>query len=94
MDVLKYIEKMKEMYEGQEPRTMAQEPRNMYAGGQLVRNTADGSRPGYQGKNQFTGNNPLNIKQSTYDLIPQIKEDANKMSQIEFENKLKIHKKS
>ena len=31
------------------PRTMAQEPRNMYAGGQLVRNTADGSRPGYNG---------------------------------------------
>ena len=31
----------------QEPRTMAQEPRNMYAGGQLVRNTVDGSRPGY-----------------------------------------------
>ena len=28
----------------QEPRTTAQEPRNMYAGGQLVQNTADGSR--------------------------------------------------
>jgi len=27
-------------------------PRNMYAGGQLVRNTADGSRPGYQGKKE------------------------------------------
>ena len=34
----------------QEPRTMAQEPRNMYAGGQLVQNTADGSRPGYAGR--------------------------------------------
>jgi hypothetical protein len=33
----------------QEPRTMAQEPRNMYAGGQLVQNTVDGSRPGYAG---------------------------------------------
>ena len=33
-----------------EPRTMAQEPRNMYAGGQLVQNTVDGSRPGYKGK--------------------------------------------
>jgi len=33
----------------QEPRTMAQEPRNMYAGGQLVQNTVDGSRPGYGG---------------------------------------------
>ena len=34
----------------QEPRTMAQEPRNMYNQGQLVRNTVDGSRPGYNGK--------------------------------------------
>lgn len=30
--------------------TMDQEPRNMYAGGQLVRNTDNGSRPGYAGK--------------------------------------------
>ena len=30
--------------------TMDQEPRNMYAGGQLVRNTDNGSRPGYSGK--------------------------------------------
>jgi len=29
------------------PRTMAQEPRNMYSQGQLVQNTVDGSRPGY-----------------------------------------------
>ena len=32
------------------PRTVAQEPRNMYSQGQLVRNTVDGSRPGYAGK--------------------------------------------
>ena len=31
------------------PRTMAQEPRNMYAGGQLVTPSVDGSRPGYKG---------------------------------------------
>jgi len=31
------------------PRSMVQDPRNMYAGGQLVRNTVDGSRPGYSG---------------------------------------------
>ena len=82
------------MYENEGPRITAQEPRNMYAEGQLVRNTVDGSRPGYQGKNQFTGNNPLNIKQSTYDLIPQIKEDAKTMSQIEIEKRYKIHKKT
>ena len=27
----------------------AQEPRNMYQDGQLVQNTVDGSRPGYDG---------------------------------------------
>ena len=31
IDVLRYIEKMKEMYEGDGPRTMAQEPRTMLA---------------------------------------------------------------
>ena len=36
-----------------EPRTTAQEPRNMYAGGQLVQNTVDGSRPGYRGPAKF-----------------------------------------
>ena len=65
-----------------------------FAEGQLVTPSVDGSRPGYQGKNQFTGNNPLNIKQSTYDLIPQIKEDAKTMSQIEIEKRYKIHKKT
>ena len=30
-----------------EQRALDQEPRNMYAGGQLVQNTVDGSRPGY-----------------------------------------------
>ena len=34
----------------QEPRITAQEPRNMYQDGQLVRNTVDGSRPGYKGE--------------------------------------------
>ena len=37
----------------QEPRTMAQEPRNMYSQGQLVQNAADGSRPGYQGPDKY-----------------------------------------
>ena len=37
-----------------EPRTMAQEPRNMYAGGQLVQNTDDGSRPGYASKDKIS----------------------------------------
>jgi len=44
-----FVDEMEFDSMAQEPRTMAQEPRNMYAGGQLVRNTADGSRPGYGG---------------------------------------------
>ena len=38
-----------------EPRSAVHEPRNMYAGGQLVRNTVDGSRPGYDGKKVTAG---------------------------------------
>ena len=48
MDILNYIDKMQEMYEGK-PSSMAQEPRNMFADGQLVQPNADGSRPGYAG---------------------------------------------
>ena len=44
--------------------------------------------------NQFTGNNPLNIKQSTYDLIPQIKMDAITMSEKEVKEKYKINKEA
>jgi len=47
MSILNYIEKIKSENEGS--RITAQEPRNMYQDGQLVRNTADGSRPGYNG---------------------------------------------
>ncbi len=35
------------------PSSMVPGPRNMYAGGQLVRNTVDGSRPGYSGERDF-----------------------------------------
>ena len=47
----------------EEPRTTAQEPRNMYAGGQLVQNTADGSRPGYNG----LGGNQEKAQKEFYD---------------------------
>ena len=49
MDPLKYINKVIDMYEGEEPRITAQEPRIGLQGGQLVQNTDDGSRPGYGG---------------------------------------------
>jgi 6-pyruvoyl-tetrahydropterin synthase len=52
-NILDYIDKMQEMYEGK-PSSMVQEPRNMYASGMLVKPNADGSRPGYA-KNKMSG---------------------------------------
>jgi hypothetical protein len=49
VNILDYIDKMQEMYEGK-PSSMAQEPRNMFADGQLVQPSGDGSRPGYSGE--------------------------------------------
>jgi len=45
------FEDILEMFEDytRDPRPVVQEPRNMYSQGQLVRNTVDGSRPGYDG---------------------------------------------
>ena len=64
----------------QEPRTMAQEPRNMAHGGQLVQNTADGSRPGYAGSSQFVdyGNRHKGFNQWLKDNKVDFKNDANK----------------
>ena len=44
-------------------------PRNMYAGGQLVRNTVDGSRPGYAGKKLETGKVGVTIDGKQYRKI-------------------------
>ena len=44
-------------------------------------------------KNSKSGN-ALNIKQSTYELIPKIKELSKTMSQKEVQEKLKINKKT
>jgi len=43
------------------PRSMDQEPRNMYNQGQLVRNTVDGSRPGYSGNKIKRGPDPETV---------------------------------
>ena len=45
--------------EDRDSRSMVQEPRNMYNQGQLVRNTVDGSRPGYVGKQGNVNNHPV-----------------------------------
>ena len=55
MSILNYIEKIKRENEG--PRITTQEPRNMYAGGQLVTPSVDGSRPGYYGRRYSTEKN-------------------------------------
>jgi hypothetical protein len=45
------IEKILEMYEDDyNPSSMVPGPRNMYAQGQLVSPSVDGSRPGYSGE--------------------------------------------
>ena len=49
MNILDYINKINEIYGKQEPRNMAHGGRIGYEDGQLVRNTVDGSRPGYGG---------------------------------------------
>ena len=54
------------------------------------RPNAEGGRIGFAkaklvGKNQFTGNNPLNIQQSTYDLIPGSKEEIEKLSRTIYQ---------
>jgi len=53
-NILDYIDKMQVMYGDKDPSSMAQEPRNMYASGMLVKPNADGSRPGYA-KNKMSG---------------------------------------
>ena len=66
MSILNYIERIKRENEG--PRITAQEPRNMYAGGQLVQNTVDGSRSGYQGTpEKFVGKKGLEKGVHMYD---------------------------
>jgi hypothetical protein len=51
VNILDYIDKMQVMYGDKDPSSMAQEPRNMFADGQLVSPSVDGSRPGYNGDN-------------------------------------------
>jgi len=69
-DILAYIERIKQENEGERigPRTMAQEPRNMAQGGQLVQNTDDGSRPGY-GDKYKRFKKTINIDGTEYGII-------------------------
>ena len=56
MDILNYIDKMQEMYEGK-PSSMAQEPRNMADGGRIIGKPGGVVEPGvmYYGKNVMSG---------------------------------------
>ena len=93
MSILDYIERIKQENEGGRigPRTMAQEPRNMYNQGQLVRNTADGSRPGYNGKENYAlGLSQKEYKKKYYEDTKkeQVKTEAGKLAK-ERDKKLK-----
>jgi len=73
-NITDYLKVFKNINEG--PRITAQEPRNMYAGGQLVRNTVDGSRPGYRGRpggNPAFGTKEFSEKRDVGKDIPKIR---------------------
>ena len=59
----------------QDPRPMAQGPRNTYAGGQLVTPSVDGSRPGYKGPESNNTAKDINkiVKQYDNYLLGEIK---------------------
>jgi hypothetical protein len=46
--LMRYLTRPRDVFP--DPSSMVPGPRNMYAGGQLVQNTVDGSRPGYSGE--------------------------------------------
>ena len=57
------IESILEMYEDDyNPSSKVPGPRNMYNQGQLVQPNADGSRPGYSGKDQYVISDELKKK--------------------------------
>jgi len=73
-DILDYIDKMQVMYGDKEPSSMDQEPRNMYAQGQLVQPNIDGSRPGYQGnplKKYLINNNGRRLGVEKMGTVPE-----------------------
>ena len=62
------IEAILEMYEDDyNPSSTVPGPRNMYNEGQLVRNTVDGSRPGYAGVSHSTTNTTKTINKLNLD---------------------------
>ena len=61
-DIESILEKYEDDY-NPGPRPMNQGSRNMYAQGQLVSNTVDGSRPGYAGKQKMAGFAPVSEAQ-------------------------------
>jgi hypothetical protein len=77
MDILNYIDKMQEMYEGK-PSSTVQGSRNMFADGQLVQPNDDGSRPGYSGNPNF-GSKEFIKKRDVGKDIPKVRNYLNKI---------------
>ena len=91
MNILDYIENIKQENEG--PRITAQERRIMadggrigYENGQLVRNTADGSRPGYQGPGKGSPGIPKHYKTKMSQLYtPEVRQKIIDTSKKKFQ---------
>jgi len=69
----------------EEPRTMAQEPRIGLQGGQLVQNTADGSRPGYASRDELK-----KVTEKKYKDFVKAFKKKNKRAPSQFEIKTQI----
>jgi len=71
------------------PRPMAQEPRNMYNQGQLVQPNADGSRPGYNGRNKGIGKGSPGVPKNYETVRDQLYTEETKAKKAKT-NKLKF----
>ena len=81
----KYVDEV-ELNKVQDPSSMVQEPRNMYSQGQLVRNTVDGSRPGYKGLDEIKKITAKKYK----DFVKDFKKNNNRVpSQFEIRTLIK-----
>ncbi len=65
MDILDRVKHLQTIF-NDDPGPMAREPRPMFADGQLVRNTDDGSRPGYDGMKKMEDKIIFNYKKKTF----------------------------
>ena len=84
------IEAILEMYEDDyNPSSTVPGPRNMYAGGQLVSPSVDGSRPGYNGRNRGIGKGSPGVPKNYETVRDQLYTEETKAKKAKT-NKLKF----